>query len=118
RRRRPATRRWRPARPDIGEGQRGRVVDPVPHHDGGRAAALEADGVEFLGGRALGGDLLHARHPPARPGRLSAAARRAWRRAVLAQGGAPVTPAQAAFPTVTRRPPTTPRMPWPGISST
>ena len=42
----------------------------------------------------------------------------ARRRAALAQAGAPVTPTQAALPRATGWPPTRPRMPWPGTSTT
>ncbi len=48
--------------PDVGQGQRGGVVDPVSDHDGGRPAAFEPDGVQLVGRGALGQHLVHADH--------------------------------------------------------
>ena len=49
---------------------------------------------------------------------VSAPSSQARRRTALTHGGVPLTPAQSARPSLTRRPATVPAMPWPGCSVT
>ena len=59
---------------DVGRRQRRRVVDPVAHHDGGAVAPLAPDGIDLLGGTALGDDFVDPDHGTHRLGGVGAVA--------------------------------------------